>query len=156
MQKILLFLSFVIASMGMVRLNAYCFHNRSDNQKITVHTYSSKIKSKISPLFLKTDKELLPKGGKTCWNWKDIDKKNRKKEWYWIAFKIHETKETLIWKLGEGYFPIGGNVSFLGYDKNGKSKFNIYFGPDSKSMPPWEYRKSPWNHKSQPWKTYKG
>jgi len=94
--------------------------------------------------FDKTWYDLSPKG-KGCWNWKEIDKKNPKKEWYWVAY----TKS--FKELGEGYFPIKSAVHLDGEVGTTVFKgFNIYV--DGK---PWKWRKPPWNHKSKPWKTYK-
>jgi len=137
MKKILLPLFFIATSMGVTKLSAYCVYNRS-KQKIYISTYK-----KWPGMFTRTQGyHPLKPDSKKCWNWKKIDKKNRKKEWYWVASSNRQ--------LGEGYFPIGGAIVFLGYDKNGQAKFSIHY-----DGPAWEYRKSPWNHKKRPWKTYK-
>jgi len=152
MKKVLLPLFLISASMGIIRLNAYCFYNHSNDETITVMLYTSKGKSEIAPIFnRKAHYVLSPKGNKACRNWRSVDKKDRKKEWYWEAFKGGK-KVRFIWTktLGEGYFPIGGSVLFMGYDANGRAKFDIYY--DGK---PWEYTKPPWNHRSRPWKTNK-
>ena len=145
MKKILLPLFLIATSMGITKLSAYCVYNWSNKKEISVLIYKNPSKSKSN---YKSDAEaayvLSPKGGKGCWHWKSIDKNNRKKLWYWVAY----TKSLI--KLGEGYFPIGGTITFAGYDKNARAKFIINY--DGK---PWRYWESPWNHKSRPWKTFK-
>ena len=132
--------------MTTTRLSAYCFHNWSKNENIIIQIYADKTAKWAG--FDKATYKLSPKGGKSCRNWKIIDKNNRKKQWRWVAYTKNYNR-----KLGEGRFPIGGAVYFSGYDEDGYAKFSIYFGPDPKSMPAWEYWKSPWNHKSPPWET---
>ena len=148
MKKILLSLFLIVASMQVSNLSAYCTYNRSKNEKIIMKIYPSKSKSEISPLFNRKARHVLKPGGEGCWNWKKIDPKNRKKEWYWVAFVERETESgfDVISPIGEGYFPIGGAIVFKGFNENARAKFNIYY--DSKT---WKYRKSPWNHKSRPW-----
>ena len=142
MKKILLPLFLIATSMTIIRLSAYCTYNKS-NEKIYINIYK-----KRPGMFTRTQAyHTLNPGGKKCWNWKEIDKKNRKREYYWIASSKRQ--------LGEGYFPIGSAIVFKGYDTSGRAIFNIHFGPNPKSMPLWNYRESPWNHRSQPWKTYK-
>jgi len=156
MKKILLPLLFIATSMGITRLSAYCFFNKS-NETITVLIYPSKKKSQIAPLFHKKAGYVLKPGRRGCWGWKDIDRKNRNKEWYWVAYKGGKKIRT-VWtdKLGEGYFPIGAGIYFRGYQPSGRAIFDIYFHKErSKKMPPWEWKESPWNHRSQPWRTYK-
>jgi len=138
MKKILLLLFFIITNMEIIQLSAYCFYNHS-NEKIRINIFSGK-----TTKFFGFDKAyywLSPKGGKSCRNWKKIDKNNRKKEWYFTAY----TKS--FKRLGEGYFPIGGAIYFSGWYKD---EFSISY--DGKE---WEYWKKPWKHKKQPWKTYK-
>ena len=154
MKKILLSLFLIVTSMQVSKLSAYCVYNHSNDETIVIYVYPSKDASKKAALFKRKAKhELPPKYGKRCWNWKEISK-NRKKEWYWVAYKGRGQWYNMrtMWtdKLGEGYFPIGGAVSFRGYDEDAKAIFKIFY--DKKS---WEYKKSPWNHKSKPWKTYK-
>ena len=136
MKKIILSLFLIATSMGVTRLSAYCVYNYS-NEKIYVNIYK-----KWPGMFSRTQAyyELKP-DGKKCWNWREIDRKNRKREYYWIASSNRN--------LGKGYFPIGGAIVFEGYER-GKAKFNIYY--DSKL---WKYKESPWNHKKQPWETYR-
>jgi len=146
MKKILLPLFLIATSMGTIRLSAYCFYNWSKSTPITVVIHANKIESQyfhiiaVSKAFYK----LSPGGGKACRNWKNIDKTDRKKEWYWHATNIHG------YKLGSGYFPIGGVVVFAGYDENDRAKFKINY--DGK---PWKYWESPWKHESLPWETSK-
>jgi len=146
MKKILLFLFFTAASMGITQLSAYCFYNHSKTKKITIRTFSITKKGNLIP---KATYKLRPGGSSRCRNWKDIDKKNRKKEWYWKAYSGF--KAVIPWytlserkRFGEGYFPIGGAVYFSGWYKG---KFGISY--DGKE---WEYRKPPWNHRSKPWR----
>jgi len=145
MKKVLLLLFFIATNMETLRLDAYCFYNHSDNQTITIHTYKSKRWSKFAPnVNSEAIYELKPGSSKRCRNWKDIDKKNRTKEWYWTAYKGDKKRITpFTKKLGEGYFPIGGAVYYSGWYKDA---FGISY--DGKE---WEYWKSPWNHKKRPW-----
>jgi len=152
MKKILLLLLLIAASVRIIRLSAYCTYNYSNDGSITIQIYANKEYSKESPYAHREAKHVLsPKNGKSCWNWQSIDPNNRKKEWYWVAFKGGtQLREKWIDKLGEGYFPIGGAILFFGYDKDDGADFEIHF--DNKK---WKYQKSPWNHISRPWKTYK-
>ena len=86
MKKILLPLFLITTSMGVTPLNAYCTRNRSD-ETITMFIYPSKKKSQIAPLFHKKAEYVLRPGASACRNWKDVDKNNRNKEWYWVAHK---------------------------------------------------------------------
>jgi len=81
---------------------------------------------------------LKPGGSSRCRNWKDIDKKNRTKEWYWVAHKGHVSSWALkpSKQLEKGYFPIGGAVYFSGWYKD---EFGISY--DGKE---WEWWKKPW------------
>jgi hypothetical protein len=139
-KKIIFFL-LVIVNAGISKLNAYCIYNKS-NQKIYATVYSGR------PMFgvpnQKAYYELKP-GQKGCWNWKEIDSKNRNKEYYFFL-----TTKT---RIAEGYFPIGGAVVFLGY-KNNRADVTVYFGPDPNNMGPWQYQTLPWKHTTPPWKTY--
>lgn len=171
MKKVLLLLLLITTIMKITKLSAYCFHNWSNEETISIQIYESKLsfifykQEMLNPLFpsvnLKAHHLLQPKGGIGCWNWKSIDKNNRKKEYYWVAYKGNTQLGKIVTLygtatiLGEGRFPIGGAINFSGYDENARAKFDIYFGPNPKSMPPWKYWKSPWKHKSKPWKTYK-
>ncbi|HEB41627.1 MAG TPA: hypothetical protein ENI08_01235 [Candidatus Dependentiae bacterium] len=139
MKKILLLLFLIVTSMTIIRLSAYCVYNKS-NQEIYITIYSKKPQL-LSPGREKSYKKLKP-DSRTCWHWRDIDRKNREKEWYWVA-----SSKGL---LGEGYFPIGGAIVFRGYKKNGQANFTIHY-----DGPLWKYKESPWKHKEQPWKTYK-
>ena len=151
MKKILLSLFLIVTSIEVSKLNAYCVYNRSQTDKLEIQIFPSKKASQNAPLFgIKARHKLKPNGGKACWNWKKIDPKNRKKVWYWVAYKRQPK-----FRIGEGYFPIGSAIVFKEYDASGKAIFNIHFGPNPKSMPLWNYRESPWNYRSQPWKTYK-
>lgn len=108
------------------KLNAYCVYNYSSNDKIWMQIFPSKEKANLGPrLGVKAEHVLAPNGGKACWNWKEIDAKNRKKEWYW---KAYNTNIIFAWSkpIAEGYFPIGGAVAFEGY-KNGRAMFSTYF-----------------------------
>jgi len=148
MKKILLPLFLISASMVTIKIGAYCAYNHSNDEPITIKVFSIK---KDKKLFPRATYRLQPKGDKVCRNWKSIDKNNRKKEWFWRAY--NGDKRTInIWtdRIGEGYFPIGGAILFMGYDEDARAKFDIYY--DGK---PWEYEKSPWNHRSRPWKTNK-
>jgi len=146
MKKILLPLLLITASMGTVRLNAYCFYNHSDSETITIRVHSSKKDATIGSVFLKKAQHKLNPGEKACWNWKSIDKNNRTKLWYWIAYKgDFPVRTPWTTKLGEGHFPIGGAVYFSGWTTP-KGEFDIYY--DGK---PWKWRDPPWNHKSKPW-----
>jgi len=151
MKKILLLLFFIATNMETIQLNAYCFYNYSKDKTITIYTYPSKKKSQKSAFYYKkAQHELKPGGSKRCRNWKTIDKKDRKKTWYWVAYEGGQKFiriKPLSKKLGEGYFPIGGAVYYSGWYKD---EFSISY--DGKE---WEYWKSPWKHKEQPWKTYK-
>jgi len=155
MKKVLLFLLFITASMGMIRLSAYCFYNWSEDEKMTIMVFPSKLEW-YHPFgfYAEAKHRLEPGGSKGCWNWKEIDKKNRKKQWYWIAYKGTKLiKSRFDKKLGEGYFPIGGTIHFEG-EVGGTvfEGFNIYY--DGK---PWKYWESPWNwpQGERPWQTYK-
>ena len=142
MKKILLPLFLIATSMGVTRLSAYCFYNKS-KQKIYVTIFSKKPIAFFTPGREKSSKKVNP-GRRTCWNWKEIAKKyggNRTKLWYWVA-----TSNRI---LGRGYFPIGGAVFFQGY-KSGRAKFSITY--DNK---PWKYQGPPWNRPKRPWETFK-
>ena len=151
MKKTLLSLFLITISMGIIKLNAYCFYNWSNKETITVFIYKSLLESRGLPkLTKKASYVLSPKGGKRCWNWKSIGGK-RTKLWWWIAFKGGKKVRTLFTaKLGERPFPIGSAVVFAGYDENAMAEFKINY--DGK---PWRYWESPWKHESQPWKTFK-
>ena len=127
-----------------------------DDKKITILIFSSKPKTilpytdalyNIGLLMIRAQHTLKP-GNKGCWNWKSIDKKNRAKEWYWVAFEGGH-KWVGAKRLGEGCFPIGSAIYFSGW-MTPENRFDIYYRGK-----PWKYWKSPWNHKKKPWKTYK-
>jgi len=42
MKKILLLLFLIAATMGVTKLSAYCFYNRSKDEKVTIVVYPSK------------------------------------------------------------------------------------------------------------------
>jgi len=149
-KKILLPLFFIATSIGITQLSAYCFYNNSKDKTISLFVFSKKLALKHGGFLAKRALYNIKPGQKYCRNWKDIDKKNRAKEWYWVAYK-GSSKGRIITlstkRLGEGYFPIGGAVYFSGWYKDA---FSISY--DGKE---WEYWKSPWKHKKQPWKTHK-
>jgi len=156
MKKILISLFLIAASMGITQLSAYCVYNWSKDKSITIKILAVKNGETRG---IKASHDLPPSGGKRCWNWKEIDKNNREKQWAWKAY-IQSSGIQLGGgilpiggeKLGEGYFPIGGTIHFEG-EVGGTvfEGFNIYY--DGK---PWEYWKSPWNWPpgERPWKTY--
>ncbi len=130
MKKILLILFTIASSMGVRQLNAYCFYNYSNDPKsgngptsIIVEIYESKKASLLGTYTTKAAYKLAP-GQKRCWNWKEIDPKNRKKEWYWKAWQA-PMYVRLQKVLGEGKLPIGGAVAFWGTQAN--PKFQVYF-----------------------------
>ena len=149
MKKILLSLFLITTSMETIQLSAYCVYNWSNNEPITIKIY----KAAENPVTnsktygIKATYKLQPRGGKRCRNWKDIDKNNRKKQWAWKAYT-----QSGSYKLGEGFFPIGGTIVFGGYDENARAKFELNY--DGK---PWKYHESPWNwpRSIKPWKTYR-
>ena len=152
MKKILLPLFLIATAVGTVRLSAYCVYNWSSKERIIIQIYSGIAGFELASDFNRRANYVLsPGGGKACWNWKDIDKNNRKKEWYWVAYDPgRKTINKRAGIVGKGYFPIGGTITFAGYDSNYKAKFRINYGGKT-----WRYWESPWNHKSQPWKTFK-
>ena len=152
MKKILLSLFLIATSMETARLSAYCVYNWSENEKITIVVFPSKLEW-YHPFSIHSEAvhRLEPGGSRRCKNWKTIDKKNRKRKWYWIAYKgTKRIKSRFDKKLGKGYFPIGGTITFAGYDKSDKAQFKIKY--DGK---PWRHWESPWNYELPPWQTYK-
>jgi len=147
MKKILLLLFFIATNMGTIRLYAYCFYNYSD-YKITIFLFSGTTGLFGGDPGFKVARYVLKPGDKRCRNWTTIDKKNRKKQWYWEAYK-GDRKIRFVWSegLGAGLFPIGGAVYYSGWYKD---EFSISY--DGKE---WEWWKFPWKHKKQPWKTNK-
>jgi len=143
MKKILLPLFLLTTSMGITKLSAYCFYNRADGGRITFKIYTNSALT-----FKKNTHTLRPKGNRACWNWKEIDEHNRRKEWFWVATKGGNSivDRWNPYKIGSGWFPIGGAVVFKGYDENDRAIFKIYY--KSKT---WKWRRSPWNHRRRPW-----
>lgn len=139
MKKILLALFLVFASMGVTRLSAYCFYNRSKNPKdvITVFIYSKKglfgvLGTQKTRHVLKPNPNPEESKDRKCWNWKEIAKKyggNKNKEWFFRAYKGKKSKADGAFIFGlkaQGDFPIGGAVSLRMY-KNGEVKFSVYY-----------------------------
>jgi len=163
MKKILLLLFFIATSTGITRLSAYCFYNYSKDKTITIYVFKTKTDKTLSivghaslialnPMtalipgyFGSKAKYVLKPGSKRCRNWKNIDKKNQKRQWYWVAFKGTGRKHIGASSMAQGLFPIGGAVYYSGWYKD---EFSISYGGKE-----WEYWKSPWNHKVQPWLT---
>ena len=110
MKKILLSLFLIATSMGTARLSAYCIYNWSSDRSITIKLYAvakNPVTNKKKYGRQATYK-LKPNGGYACRHWTDIDKNNRKKQWGWEAYTQSGSK------LGEGFFPIGGTITFAG------------------------------------------
>jgi len=133
-KKILLLLFFIATNMGIIQLSAYCFYNHSSTKTITMKIFSITKKGNLIP---KATYKLRPEGSSRCRNWKIIDKKNPKKQWFWKAYSGDK-------RFGEGFFPISSAIYFSGWYKDA---FSVSY--DGKE---WEYWKSPWNHQIRPWK----
>ena len=129
MKKVLLSLFFIATSMGITKLSAYCTYNWSKNDTITIFIYSKR--GPIGVLFTQKTRHVLKPGGKPgCWNWKEIDKKNKNKQWFFRAYKGNRTAAQGALAFGviaSGNFPIGGAILFEGYDRYRKPIISIYY-----------------------------
>ncbi len=136
MKKIILSLFLIATSMTISRLSAYCISNKS-KETINIKVYSSAAKQ-----VEKTNHKITP-GNKECLSWKKLAS-DRKKEFYWVATSKN-------W-VGEGYFPIGGQITF----GPSPEKFGVqgsgygigFLFPDG--IYPWPYTHSPWNRPRAP------
>lgn len=164
--KKLLITALLATNIGINQLNAYCMHNRSKNNKFRIVIFKEHPKwssyGKLSTRNSKAEYSINP-GKKACWNWKNMGSK-RTKLWWWVLLSNKKRMIPTAWGVpivywktaASGQFPIGSAIVFYGYDANNKPKIKIHFGPNSASMPSWQYKQAPWHLSKQPWEYFKG
>jgi hypothetical protein len=133
MKKVLLSLLLFFIVLPITRINAYCVYNFSPNKNDIITVFTYKNRGLVGVLFTgEARHEVVPEAdsrnpqAQQCWNWKEIDSKNRNKEWFFRAYKGRKKEgKTQFDVIATGNFPIGGSIVFYGYDY-GKPKFKIY------------------------------
>ena len=160
MKKILA-TALLVTSIGINQLNAYCIYNRSKNDNFRIAIFSKRPKwlshGKLSTRNHEAEYNIKP-GKKACRNWKNMGGK-RTKLWWWVMLSNKKRILPVPWgvpivyylTVTSGQFPIGGAIVFDGYDTSNKPKINIHFGPNSTSMPFWQYKQAPWYLTKKPW-----